>query len=87
MADADPLTDRIHTALADGLTAGEIEPAPDGGMITGWLIVGQYVDADGDTGWFLRGMHDQGVIVSTGLVELVRECVRTDLLANVHDDD
>lgn len=87
MTEGDPLADRVHQALADGLAAGEVEPAPTGGMVTGWLLVGQYVDADGDAGWFLRGASDQGVIVSVGLVELARECVRGDLSANVHGDN
>lgn len=87
MTESDLLADRVDAALGDGLAAGELPCAPDGGMVTGWLLVGQYADADGAGGWFVREAGGQTVTLSAGLLRLAQEVIEAGLRAEVLDDD
>jgi hypothetical protein len=87
MQDSDPLADRVHQAIGEALAAGEIDCAPGGGLVTGWVLVGQYADGVGDGGWFVRSPDGQVITTSAGLLDLAREVVKAELRAEVVGED
>lgn len=80
----DPAAARIHRALQEALSAGEVPACSEGGLVTGWILVGEYIAPDGDPGWYLVVDSDSSVARSMGLLALaeqvLREHVRVGLL-------
>lgn len=53
-------SEEVNDLLSDLLRAGAISDYP-GGLITNWSMVGECIDNEGGTGWFILGALDSSV--------------------------
>jgi hypothetical protein len=70
-------------AIAESLQQAERRIA----MVTGYTILAEYIDEDGDPCWYLGHPDDQRLSITLGQVELLRAVVRKAVDEHLGDDD
>ena len=81
MSDETPILDAIAQQLRDDGISG---------MVTGYIMVAEYVDDDGDACYFWAAPGEQRLMTSIGQVEWLRLLLRrsaTTMFAAMEDDD
>ncbi len=72
MPDPEPTAERITTALADAIRAGELGDTTVG-MPGDWLLVGTYTDGEGGERTVFLSPDDQSLHFTLGLLDAGRE--------------
>jgi hypothetical protein len=69
MSDADAASDRITAAIGDAIRSGELGEV-GAGMPGGWVMVGTYHDAEGETRTYFLTSNDAKQHETLGLLAL-----------------
>lgn len=87
MRDEEVAAERVHELLQKALSSGELPGCPDGGLVTGWLLVGEYVSSDGSPGWYLLVDNDGTIARSMGLLAFAEQVLTTHVRTRVLGTD
>lgn len=83
MKDEEVVAERVHELLQKILSAGEMPGCHNGGLVTGWVLVGEYIGSDGSPGWYLLVDNDGTVSRSMGLVSFAEQVLATHVRTRV----
>lgn len=84
-SDADAAADRVDSALADAISNGDLGDSE--GFVSGWVLVGTYVDANGESRTFFLSNEGARLHETLGLLTLGDVAWREQARRWIHDDD
>lgn len=82
----DAFSDRIHTAISQGIQTGEISDDP-AGMPTSWVLLATYMDAEGESCTAFATNNGARVHETLGLLALGKAVWEDEARAWVRGDD
>lgn len=83
MSDEEAVAERVHELLQKALSARELPGCHEGGLVTSWVLVGEYIGSDGEPGWYLLVDNDGTVSRSMGLVSFAEQVLATHVRTRV----